>query len=33
VKDEWREKQRELVAGEEWIVDRNNHATLDLRLE
>ena len=31
--DEWREKQRGLLAGEEWIVDGNYHATLDLRLE
>lgn len=31
--DEWREKQRGLLAGEQWIVDGNYHATLDLRLE
>jgi adenylate kinase family enzyme len=31
--DEWREKQRGLLAGEEWIVDGNYHATLGLRLE
>jgi adenylate kinase family enzyme len=31
--DEWREKQRELLAEEEWIVDGNYHASLDLRLE
>jgi adenylate kinase family enzyme len=31
--DEWREKQRGLLAGDEWIVDGNYHATLDLRLE
>jgi adenylate kinase family enzyme len=30
--DEWRQKQRDLVAGEEWILDGNYHATLDLRL-
>ena len=31
--DEWRAKQRGLLAGEAWIVDGNYHATLDLRLE
>lgn len=31
--DEWREKQRHLLAGEEWIADGNYHATLELRLE
>jgi adenylate kinase family enzyme len=31
--DEWRERQRGLLAGVEWIVDGNYHATLDLRLE
>jgi adenylate kinase family enzyme len=31
--DEWREKQRGLLAGEEWIADGNYHGTLDLRLE
>jgi adenylate kinase family enzyme len=31
--DEWREKERRLLAGEEWIADGNYHATLDLRLE
>lgn len=31
--DEWREKQRALLASDEWIVDGNYHATLDLRLE
>jgi adenylate kinase family enzyme len=31
--DEWRERQRGLLAGEEWIVDGNYHETLDLRLE
>jgi adenylate kinase family enzyme len=30
---EWREKQRDLVTGNEWILDGNYHATLDLRLE
>jgi adenylate kinase family enzyme len=31
--DEWREKQRVLLAGDAWIADGNYHATLDLRLE
>jgi len=31
--DEWREKQRGLLAGDAWIADGNYHATLDLRLE
>jgi len=31
--DEWRDKQRSLLAGEEWIVDGNYHATLEDRLE
>jgi adenylate kinase family enzyme len=30
---QWREKQRGLIASDEWIVDGNYHATLDLRLE
>ena len=30
---EWREKQRTLLASDEWIVDGNYHETLDLRLE
>ena len=31
--DEWREKQRGLLAGPAWIADGNDLATLDLRLE
>lgn len=31
--EEWREKQRGLLSGDEWIADGNYHATLDLRLE
>jgi adenylate kinase family enzyme len=31
--DEWREKQRALLAGEEWIAEGNYHATLEDRLE
>jgi adenylate kinase family enzyme len=30
---EWREKQRDLITRDEWILDGNYHATLDLRLE
>ena len=30
---EWREKQKGLLAGDDWIADGNYHATLDLRLE
>ena len=31
--DEWRGRQRALLAGEVWIVDGNYHETLALRLE
>jgi len=31
--DEWREKQRAVLAGDAWIADGNYHETLDLRLE
>ena len=31
--DEWRQKQREVLAGDVWIADGNYHETLDLRLE
>ncbi|MGO8827127.1 MAG: hypothetical protein ACLQU9_18070 [Acidimicrobiales bacterium] len=31
--DEWREKQRDLITSDEWILDGNYHATLDLRLD
>lgn len=31
--DEWREKQRGLLAGAAWIADGNDLETLDLRLE
>ena len=31
--DEWREKQRVLLAGPAWIADGNDLETLDLRLE
>jgi adenylate kinase family enzyme len=31
--DEWREKQRHLLAGDAWILDGNYIETLDLRLE
>jgi adenylate kinase family enzyme len=30
--DEWRDKQRSLLTSNEWIVDGNYYATLDLRL-
>jgi adenylate kinase family enzyme len=30
---EWREKQRDVLAGDAWIADGNYHETLDLRLE
>lgn len=30
---EWCAKQREVLAGDEWIADGNYHDTLDLRLE
>jgi adenylate kinase family enzyme len=30
---EWRDKQRVVLAGDEWIADGNYHETLDLRLE
>ena len=30
---EWREKQRDVLAGDTWIADGNYHETLDLRLE
>jgi adenylate kinase family enzyme len=30
---EWREVQREVLAGDAWIADGNYHETLDLRLE
>jgi len=30
---EWREKQKRLLAGDDWIAEGNYHATLDLRLE
>ncbi len=30
---EWREKQRGVLSGDEWIADGNYHETLDLRLE
>ncbi|HVV35408.1 MAG TPA: hypothetical protein VHC63_02310 [Acidimicrobiales bacterium] len=29
----WREKQRALLAGDEWIADGNYHETLELRVE
>ena len=29
----WREIQREVLSGDEWIADGNYHETLDLRLE
>jgi adenylate kinase family enzyme len=31
--DEWREKQRTLLAGDAWIADGNYNKTLDLQLE
>jgi adenylate kinase family enzyme len=31
--DEWRQEQRDLLAGDDWIADGNYHATLDLRLQ
>jgi adenylate kinase family enzyme len=31
--DEWRETQRGLLAGDDWIADGNYDGTLDLRLE
>ena len=31
--DEWRQEQRDLITNDEWILDGNYHATLDLRLE
>ncbi len=31
--DEWREKQRRVLAGDAWIADGNYPETLDLRLE
>lgn len=31
--DEWRERQRALLAGEAWIIDGNDDETLVLRLE
>ncbi len=31
--DDWREKQQGLLTSDEWIVDGNYQATLDLRLE
>ena len=31
--DEWRERQRVVLAGDAWIADGNYHETLDLRLE
>ncbi|MEE9414874.1 MAG: hypothetical protein V3V01_06295 [Acidimicrobiales bacterium] len=30
---EWRNKQRQVLAGDAWIADGNYHETLDLRLE
>ncbi len=32
-KDIWREKQKELVSREEWIVDGNYGSTLEIRLQ
>jgi adenylate kinase family enzyme len=31
--DEWRVRQRSLLAGDAWVADGNYHETLDLRLE
>src|SRR5262245_40416588 len=31
--EEWRQKQRSLIAGDAWIIDGNDYETLDLRLE
>lgn len=31
--EEWREKQRSLLAADAWIADGNDHETLHLRLE
>ncbi|MCP3853898.1 MAG: hypothetical protein GY698_04070 [Actinomycetia bacterium] len=31
--EEWREKQRQVLAGDGWIADGNYHETLALRLE
>jgi adenylate kinase family enzyme len=31
--DEWREKQLDLITRDEWILDGNYHASLELRLE
>jgi hypothetical protein len=30
---EWRDKQRDVLAGDAWVADGNYHETLDLRLE
>lgn len=31
--DEWLDKQRLVLSGDEWIADGNYHSTLDLRLD
>jgi adenylate kinase family enzyme len=31
--EEWRERQRRLLAGEAWIIDGNDNETLSVRLE